>query len=92
MYTPNEAGSNDHIHGDERYYKRQTPAVDMYDVIWAIESDTGTHDGMSHYEWTKRICEGDEIFKIMQLIVKNRRNPAFAEIMNEVETAIEGWL
>jgi hypothetical protein len=47
---------------------------------------------MSHHEWIGRICEGDEITTIMQHIIKNRKNPAFAEIMNEIENAIEGWL
>jgi hypothetical protein len=28
----------------------------------------------------------------MQRIIKDRHNPAFAEIMNDIEAAIEGWL
>jgi hypothetical protein len=85
-------GLNDHIHGDERREHLGAERVDLYDVLGAIEAGASTHDGMSHYEWTKRICECDEITSIMQHIVKNRHNPAFAEIMNEIEAGIEGWL
>ena len=92
MYAHPEAGRYDHIHGDEDYREHEQESVDLIDVIWAINDSTHDPDGLSHYEWTKRICEGDEIFKIMQMIVKNRHNPAFAELINEIETAIEGWL
>ena len=93
MYTSPEAGRNDNIHGDEQYREHLgAERVDLYDVIFAIEKGASTHDGMSHHEWIGRICEGDEITTIMQHIIKNRKNPAFAEIMNEIEIAIEGWL
>ncbi len=93
MYANPEAGRNDNIHGDEQYRDHLgAEAVDLYDVIFAIEKGASTHDGMSHHEWIGRICEGDEITTIMQHIIKNRKNPAFAEIMNEIEIAIEGWL
>jgi hypothetical protein len=93
MYTSPEAGRNDNIHGDEQYRDHLgAEAVDLYDVIFAIEKGASTHDGMSHHEWIGRICEGDEITTIMQHIIKNRKNPAFAEIMNEIEIAIDGWL
>jgi hypothetical protein len=93
MYANPEAGRNDNIHGDEQYRDHLgAEAVDLYDVIFAIEKGASTHDGMSHHEWIGRICEGDEITTIMQHIIKNRKNPAFAEIMNEIEIAIDGWL
>ena len=93
MYANPEAGRNDNIHGDEQYRDHLgAEAVDLYDVIFAIEKGASTHDGMSHHEWIGRICEGDEITTIMQHIIKNRKNPALAEIMNEIEIAIEGWL
>ena len=88
--THPEAGRNDHIHGDENY--RDAEPIDLYDVIFAIDKGTSTHDGMSHHEWIRKICDGDEITKIMQHIVKNRHKPEFAEIMNEIEAAVEGWL
>jgi hypothetical protein len=84
-----QAGRNDHIHGDEHL---GAEAIDLYDVIFAIDKGTSTTDGTSHYEWIGRICVGDEITTIMQHIIKNRHNPAFAEVMNEIEIAIEGWL
>jgi hypothetical protein len=88
-----ESGRNDNIHGDEQYREHLgAEAVDLYDVIFAIEKGASTHDGHSYHDWIKRICEGDEITIIMQEIIKNRANPAFAEIMNQVEAAIEGWL
>lgn len=88
-----ESGRNDNIHGDEQYREHLgAERVDLYDVIFAIRDGASTHDGMSHHEWIQRICAGDEITTIMQHIIKNRTNPAFSEIMNEIEAAIEGWL
>ena len=88
-----ESGRNDNIHGDEAYREHLgAERVDLYDVLFAIRDGASTHDGMSHHDWIKRICDGDEITTIMRHIVKNRNNPAFAEIMNKIEEAIEGWL
>ena len=81
---------NDNIHGDENY--RDAEPVDFYDVIFAIDKGTSTHDGHSHHDWIRRICDGDEITTIIRHIVKNRHKPEFGEIMNEIEIAIEGWL
>ena len=93
MHISPESGRNDNIHGDENYREHLgAEAVDLYDVIFAIEKGTSTHDATSHHEWIKRICDGDEITMIMQHIIKNRHNYAFAEIMNDIEAAIEGWL
>jgi hypothetical protein len=83
------AGRNDNIHGDEHLGAEK---VDLYDVIFAIRDGASTHDGISHHEWIRKICDGDEITTIIRHIVKNRHKPEFAEIMNEIETAIEGWL
>ena len=83
-------GRHDHVHGDEDY--QDAEAIDLYDVIFAIEKGTSTQDGTSHHEWIKRICQGDEITNIIKHIIKNRHNHAFAEIMNAVESAIEGYL
>ena len=83
-------GRNDKIHGDENY--RDAEPVDFYDVIFAIDKGTSTHDGHSHHDWIRRICDGDEITTIIRHIVKNRHKPEFGEIMNEIEIAIEGWL
>lgn len=89
IHISHESGRNDNIHGDEH-----TPIepVDVYDVIWAIRDGKSTEDGISHHEWIKRICSGDEITAIFQHIVKHRHDKVFGEIMNEIETAIEGWL
>jgi hypothetical protein len=88
--THPDSGRNDHIHGDENY--RDAEPVDLYDVIFAIRDSTSTQDGLSHHDWIRRICDGDEITKIMQHIINNRHKHEFAEIMNEIEAAIEGWL
>jgi hypothetical protein len=85
-----QAGRYDNLHGDEDY--QDAEPLDMYDVIFAIEAETSTSDGMSHHQWIKRICAGDEITNIMQHIIKNRHKKEYAEIMNEIEIAIEGWL
>jgi hypothetical protein len=93
MHISPESGRNDNIHGDEQYREHLgAEAVDLYDVIFAIEKGASTHDGHSHYDWIKRISESDEMTTIIQHIIKNRHNYAFAEIMNELEAAIEGWL
>jgi hypothetical protein len=83
-------GLNDHIHGDENYQDPET--IDIYDVIFAIEKGGSTTDGTSYHEWIHHICAGDEITNIMQHIINNRHKPEFAEIMNEIELAISGWL
>ena len=83
-------GRHDHIHGDEDY--QDAEAIDLYDVIFAIEKGGSTTDGTSHHEWIKRICSGDEITTIVTRIVKNRHQKEYAEVMNEIEIAIEGWL
>ena len=86
-------GRNDHIHGDEHYRDHLgAEAIDYIDVLHAIEASTGTHDGMHYYHWCQRIAESDEMTEIIKHIVKNRKNPAFAELINNVELAIEGWL
>jgi hypothetical protein len=90
MYVHPDTGRNDHIHGDENYF--DAPVLDFYDVVYAIEDGTATGDGTSHHDWIKRICSGDEITVIMQHIVAHRDNPAFAKLMSQIETAVEGWL
>ena len=91
MYVSPESGRNDNVHGDEHYFNDVEP-VDVFDVTFAIAKGTSTQDGISHHQWIDRICSGDEITKIMQIIIKKRHNPEFAEIMNEIEAAVEGWL
>lgn len=90
--THPEAGRNDHIHGDEYREHLGAEKVDLFDVIFAIRDGASTHDGMSHHEWIRKICDGDEITTIIRHIVKNRHKPEFAELMNEIEIAVEGWL
>ena len=93
MHISHEIGRYDHLHGDEEYRDYLGPeTLDIYDVIFAIEKGGSTTDGTSYHEWIHHICAGDEITAIMQHVIKNRHNPAFAEIMNEIELAIEGWL
>ena len=90
--THPDAGRNDHIHGDEYREHLGAEKVDLFDVIFAIRDGASTHDGMSHHEWIRKICDGDEITTIIRHIVKNRHKPEFAELINEIEAAIEGWL
>ena len=85
-----KAGRYDNLHGDEDYQDAED--IDLYDVIFAIEKGTSTQDGMSHHEWIKRICQGDEITNIIKHIIKNRHKPEYSEVMNEIEIAIEGYL
>ena len=88
--THPEAGRNDNIHGDENY--RDAEPIDFYDVIFAIRDGASTHDGHSHHDWIRRICESDEITMIIRHIVINRHKRDFADIMNNIEAAIQGWL
>lgn len=93
MRVHENTGRNDHIHGDEEYREHLgAESVDVIDVILAIDAETGTHDNMHYYHWCRRVAESDEIIDIIKRIVKNRRNPAYAELINDVEAAIEGWL
>ena len=93
MHISPESGRNDHIHGDEQYRDHLgAEAVDYIDVLHAIEAETSTSDGMHYYHWCQRIAECDEYLEIIKRIVKNRHNPAYAELINDVEAAIEGWL
>jgi hypothetical protein len=93
MHISHESGRYDHLHGDEEYRDHLgAEAIDYIDVLRAIEAETGTHDGMHYYHWCQRIAESDEMTTIIKHIVKNRHKPEFAEIMNEIELAIEGWL
>jgi hypothetical protein len=86
-------GRNDHIHGDEDYRDNLgAEAIDYIDVLHAIEAGTSTPDGMHYYHWCTRIAESEEMTEIIKHIVKNRKNPAFAELINNIELAIEGWL
>jgi hypothetical protein len=93
MHISHESGRNDNVHGDEQYRDYLGPeAIDYIDVLLAIDAGTGTHDGMHYYHWCQRIAESDEMTEIIKHIVKNRKNPAFAELINNIELAIEGWL
>ena len=93
MHISPESGRNDHIHGDENYRDHLgAEAIDYIDVLHAIEAGTSTPDGMHYYHWCTRIAESDEMTEIIKHIVKNRKNPAFAELINNIELAIEGWL
>ena len=93
MNFNNWPGRNDGVHGDEHYRDHLgAEAIDFIDVLRAIEASTGTHDGTYYHEWITRICAGDEITTIIKHIVKNRHKPEFAELMTEIELAIEGWL
>ena len=86
-------GSNDHIHGDEDYRDHLgAEDIDYIDVLNSIESQTSKQYGMHYYHCCTRIAESDEMTEIIKHIVKNRKNPAFAELINNIELAIEGWL
>jgi hypothetical protein len=93
MHISPESGRYDNVHGDEDYRDHLgAEAIDYIDVLHAIEAGTSTPDGMHYYHWCTRIAESDEMTEIIKHIVKNRHKKEFAEIMNNIELAIEGWL
>jgi hypothetical protein len=36
--------------------------------------------------------QGDALYNIVQILVKNRKDPKYAELVAELESEIEGWL
>jgi len=74
---------------DERFDLNVQSAGDVMDVIQFYGIDK---DGLHWLDWFKRIQGGDALHNIVMLIVRNRHDPKYAELVKELEDEIEGWL
>jgi hypothetical protein len=62
------------------------------DILNVLEHRTLDDDGLSWFEWHKRIQNGDALYNIVQKLAKNRHDPRYADLVKEIEDEIEGWL
>jgi hypothetical protein len=74
---------------DERFNLNIQDANDVMNVIQFHGIDK---DGLHWLDWFKRIQSGDALHNIVLFIVRNRKDPKYAELVNELEAEIEGWL
>ena len=74
---------------DERFDIYTKDANDVMDVIQFSGIDK---DGLHWLDWYKRIESGDAMYNIVMIIVRNRKDPKYAELVKELEDEIEGWL
>ena len=49
-------------------------------------------DGLDWLSWYKRIASGDALHNIVMILVRNRHDPKYKELVCELEDEIEGWL
>jgi hypothetical protein len=76
-------------YNDEQFDVCVQSANDVMDVIQHQSHDD---DGLTWLGWYKRIEQGDALYNIVQILVKNRKDPKYAELVAELESEIEGWL
>jgi hypothetical protein len=62
------------------------------DVMNILEHRGIDDDGLTWLDWHNRLERGDALHNIVQILVKNRRDPKYAELISEIEAEIEGWL
>ena len=74
---------------DERFDIYTKDSNDVMDVIQFSGIDK---DGLHWLDWYKRIEFGDAMYNIVMMIVRNRKDPKYAELVKELEDEIEGWL
>jgi hypothetical protein len=74
---------------DERFNLNTNTVDDVMDVIQFSGIDK---DGLHWMDWYKRIQSGDALYNITMIIVRNRKDPQFAELIDQLNAEIEGWL
>jgi len=74
---------------DERFDLDTQDANDVMDVIQFSGIDK---DGLHWLDWYKRIQSGDALYNIVMILVRNRHDPKYKELVCELEDEIEGWL
>jgi len=76
-------------YNDERFDLKTQDANDVMNVIQHHGID---EDGIHWLDWFERIEGGDALFNIVTILVKNRKDPKYKELVEELEAEIEGWL
>jgi hypothetical protein len=74
---------------DERFNLNTNTVDDVMDVIQFCGIDK---DGLHWMDWYKRIQSGDALYNITMILVRNRKDPQFAELIDQLDAEIEGWL
>jgi hypothetical protein len=74
---------------NERFNIYTQDANDVMDVIQFSGIDK---DGLHWLDWYKRIQAGDAFYNITMKLVRNRKDPKYAELIEELEAEIGGWL
>lgn len=74
---------------DERFDLDTHTADDVMNVIQHRGIDK---DGLHWLDWYQRIADGDALFNITMKLLKNRHDPKYADLIDEIEAEIEGWL
>jgi hypothetical protein len=62
------------------------------DVMSVIQHHGIDDDGLTWLDWFKRIQGGDALHNIVMILVRNRTDPKYKELIEELEAEIEGWL
>lgn len=74
---------------DERFDLDTQTADDVMNVIQFHGIDK---DGLHWFDWYERIKSGDALYNIAIKLIRNRKDPKYAELIDELEAEIEGWL
>jgi len=74
---------------DERFNLNTQTADEVMDVI---EHSGIDQDGLHWLDWFERIEGGDALYNIVMILVKNRKEAKYKELVEELEAEIEGWL
>jgi len=76
-------------YNDEQFDVGVQSANDVMNVIQHRGIDD---DGLTWLDWYKRIQSGDALHNIVMILVRNRKDQKYAELIDELEAEIEGWL
>jgi hypothetical protein len=74
---------------DERFNLNTQTADEVMDVI---EHSGIDQDGIHWLDWFERIEGGDALYNIVMILVKNRKEEKYKELVEELEAEIGGWL
>jgi hypothetical protein len=77
------------MNDDERFNIYIQDANDVMDVIQFSGIDK---DGLHWMDWYKRIQSGDALYNITMILVRNRKDPHFAELIDQLDAEIGGLL
>ena len=77
---------------DERFDLDIQDANDVMDVIQYSGIDKDGLHWLDWLSWYKRIASGDALHNIVMILVRNRHDPKYKELVKELEDEIEGWI